>query len=322
MLKQLILAATVGVIAACGGGSVNAQSLPSVEEESLLSGSLPITSYTNNPEILSAPDSIVPESAFFVALGGGLSSVQFTQQKLYFIGVSDVFDEETGEPVASGWADGSIDPMVDASFGLAPVVQAGYFRHFSDSDWLWGGKFSYSYVGAKSSTQKLFVPQNGSFSNGGTTPFTGNEEVELFQSSLTNRMSLIAFLGHSFEKSFIYVGGGPTWSQTTSTLNGVVGFADIDGQHVSITGVTTPEHFSNSQWVAGGDVVVGVTYFLDPSWFLDISYTFGVSAKQTASFSAPFSNTEQGYVTEGTNSGTYTERALTQLITVSVGNAF
>ena len=308
-MKRLTLTlAIAGAIATVGATNVQAQSLT------------PSTECLGQEE---TRPSIVPESAFFLGLGGSFSSVHYTNQNIYFKGVSTVTNSVSGLQTGSGEAAGSVDPLIDSQFGLAPVVQAGYFRHFSGSDWLWGTKFSYSHLGTTSNKQNVLVPQAGSFSTNVTSPFTGNEEVALFQTTVTDQMSLVAFLGYSFEKSFVYLGGGPTASRNTSRLNGVVGFADILGQTVSITGTTAPENFSNSQWVAGGAAVVGVTYFFNSSWFLDVSYTLGLTATQSVSFSAPFANTPSPLIsTRGTNSGTYSGSLFTQSIGISINKAF
>ena len=325
MLTSVLRAATFGAALALGvAGSVNAESPAPPASDANGGSSLPSTSWASNPGTPGPPGRTVPEAACFLGLGGSFSSVRFTHQNLFFVGVSDVFNAQTGLLTGTGTASGSIDPFFDSQFGLAPVVQGGYFRHFANSEWLWGAKFSYNYLGARSSKQNVLVPQAGSFSVVATSsPFTGNEEVALIQTSVEHQMSLIAFLGYSFENFFIYLGGGPTLSETTSTLNGVVGFADILGMpHLSITGTTSPENFHNSQWIAGGEAVVGVCYFFTPSWFLDVSYAFGMTARQAAHFEAAFANAVGVFTTQGTNSGTYTGSAITQSLTISINRAF
>jgi hypothetical protein len=55
-------------------------------------------------------------------------------------------------------------------------------------------------------------------------------------------------------------------------LNGLVGFAFVDGAIVDQSGA--PQDFSSSSWLVGGAAMVGVTYLLTPTWFLDLSYTY------------------------------------------------
>src|ERR1700722_16154787 len=80
--------------------------------------------------------------------------------------------------------------------------------------------------------------------------------------------------------------GGPTLSQTRTRLNGLVGFALLDGGIVDQSGA--PQDFSSSSWLVGGAAVVGVTYFLTPTWFLDLNHTYAMTEGHTANFASPF----------------------------------
>jgi hypothetical protein len=196
----------------------------------------------------------------------------------------------------------------------------GYFSHFRDSKWLWGAKFSYSYLDATSTNQNVVIPQVGSFTSSTSDTFTGNVVVRSYQTSIKHHMALMPFVGRSFEKGFVYLGAGPSLSQKESHLNGVIGFADINGTHVNITG--TPSNFSSSPWVYGGAAVVGATYFIDHSWFLDLNYTFAMTQTQTSSFSGAFSSATDGYTDTGILSGSYGGRVITQSFTISLNKAF
>jgi len=62
--------------------------------------------------------------------------------------------------------------------------------------------------------------------------------------SINDQISMLLFIGHSFDRGFLYLGAGPTLSLTQTYLNGVTGFADINGTHTQITG--TPTNLSSS----------------------------------------------------------------------------
>lgn len=268
-----------------------------------------------------ASASIVPFQAFFVGIGGSYNSVDFNDPYLYAQGVSAI--SQGGIPVAYGSAGGSVDPDFENDSRLAPVVQFGGFRHFADSQWLWGAKFAYGYLDASATEQNIAVPQAGSFTNltdDPTTSFTGNVVVHSYQTKITQQMTLIPFLGRSFENVFIYAGVGPSLSQVESDLNGVIGFAAINGTHENITG--TPSNFSSSEWVFGGAASVGLTYFLDASWFVDVNYTYAMTANHKESFSTPFSSSSDGYDDVGILSGNYSGRVTTQAIGLSINRAF
>jgi hypothetical protein len=78
-----------------------------------------------------APDSLVPQSAFFVGVGGGWDAANFGNQKVFGQGTS--FTPPTGGHTTPqiGSAAGSTGLDLDTQTALAPAVQAGYFQRFS-----------------------------------------------------------------------------------------------------------------------------------------------------------------------------------------------
>jgi hypothetical protein len=301
MKKMTFVVALAGSIAA--GGVANAQSSNAVAR-----------GLRQN----SSPASVVPDSAAFAGLGGSFNSVNFGNQNVYAQGISNVY--LNGALVAYGSAGGPADPYFNTQSTLAPAAQVGFFQHFARSKWLWGAKFSYSHLEATSTNQNVVIPQVGSFTSSNSDTFTGNVVVRSYQTSIHNQMALTPFIGRSFEKSYVYFGAGPSLSQVQSHLNGVIGFADINGTHTNITG--TPSNFSSSQWVHGSAAVAGATYFFDASWFLDLNYSYVVTRIQTTNFSAPFASSTSGYVDTGILSGNYSGRVITQALTISINKAF
>lgn len=303
-MKNLRLAlAIAAVIAAGAAANAHAQSANSA-------GTTPPPSSTQVSNI--------PSSAFFVGLGASYNSTNFTNQSIYAQGVSSI--TQNGIPIANGSAAGTTDPGFSIQASFAPAAQVGYFQHFGNTDWLWGAKFSYNYVGATSTSDNLAVPQSGSFASSDSNTFTGNVVIHSYQTSINNQMMLTPFIGRSFGNSFFYVGAGPTLSHLEANLNGVIGFADINGSHVNITGA--PSDFSNSQWVFGGAVIVGATYFFDPSWFLDASYTYATTVNKTSNYSGPFSSSTDGFDDTGILSGTYSGNTAIQSVTLTINKAF
>jgi hypothetical protein len=69
-------------------------------------------------------------------------------------------------------------------------------------------------------------------------------------------------------------------------INDLIGFADINGARTDVSG--TAQTFSSSGLVLGGAVQIGMTYFLEQSWFLDVNYTYGAPASKTASYFSTF----------------------------------
>ena len=262
----------------------------------------------------------LPDSALYAGLGGSLNSVSYRDQSVWALGISDVYSTSTHELLASGTADGPpVNVNLSTETALGPNAQIGYFRKFDDPAYLWGGKFTYAYPSASSTTSPFLIPQYGSF---GTTPFTGNALVQSYQSTLQQQASFLPYLGKSFQDGFAYLGIGPTLSQVTSKVNGVVGFADINGQRGDISGA--PQSFTKNNWVGGWQAGIGGTYFFDRTWFLDLSYTYGRTAHYTADLGGAFTNVSasSGRTYVGNLIGTASGYLITNAIALTVNKTF
>jgi hypothetical protein len=308
IMKIISALAVAGLIAAGGVANVKAESP---------------NSFARPYAQVTSPGSDVPRSAFFVGLGGSYNSLNFGTQSVYAVGTSNVY--QNGILASTGSAAGPASIYMESQSNLGFAVQGGYFQNFSGSNWLWGAKFAYSYLGTTSTVRNALLPQSGSFTPTATNipvSFTGNAVVSSYQTSIIQQVSFIPFIGRSFEKGFVYLGAGPTLSQIRTKLNGLVGFADITGTPSDISGA--PVDFSSSSWVYGGAAVVGATYFFSPSLFLDVSYTAGITSNQVGNYSSPFYNpsSTNGSVTIGTLVGTSSGRVITQAVTATLNMAF
>ena len=265
----------------------------------------------------------VPYSAFYIGLGASYNSVDFGNQNIFGFATSDVY--KNGSQISSGAAGGPGDVQTNRQSNLAPSAQLGYFQHFPDNDWLWGGKFSYSYLGTTSIVQNVLLPQAGSTTDTGSStavPFTGNAVIRSYRTNISHQMALTPFIGRSFANSFVYIGGGPTLSQTKTTLDGVIGFADVTGVPSDISGL--PQSFSRSSWVFGGAALVGATYFFDPSWFVDAHYMYSMTGKSTNNFPASFTNPNgvNGTTIVGNGYTTTSGSVISQGVMLTLNKAF
>jgi len=122
-----------------------------------------------------ADSSPLPSSGFFVGLGASDNSINLNQD-LYASGVSNVYD--AGVLYAYGEAGGPASPYNDTQTTFAPEGQLGYFRTFganngANNSWLWGAKFTYSYLDSSSTNQSVDVPQFGSFTKTAAGQYSG-----------------------------------------------------------------------------------------------------------------------------------------------------
>ncbi|WP_431301490.1 outer membrane protein [Sediminicoccus sp. BL-A-41-H5] len=231
----------------------------------------------------------VPTSGLYIGAGGSINVARFDTQNTYFAGVSDAF--QNGVRVLSGAAEGPARNPIGSDVAAAPNAQIGYYRNFRDSRWLWGAKASYSYLGASASASNSLLPQFGGFTttDGTYVPFTGNGVARSYQMRAQHQVTLTPFLGYTTDRGFLYLGGGPTLTRIQTDVNGLIGFADINGQVTNVSG--PPQNFSSAGWVWGGMVIAGVTWFLTPDWFLDFAYTASATQRQSGVHNSPFINT-------------------------------
>jgi len=266
------------------------------------------------------PPSYIPQGGFFIGLGGSYNSVKFDQD-IYALGISNVFNGAV--LVATGIAQGPGDPFHNIQSTFAPEVQAGYFRNFTGSSWLWGAKFKYKYLRTTATQQGVIVGQTGSFTpagGGAATPLSGNVLMQSMQTGIEHELSALAFIGQSFTSGTVYVGAGPALLSTKSLINRAVGFGDVNGLPTAITGA--PVSFTSSTWMWGAAAQIGMSYTLAPTWFLDFNYTYAVTKKYDINYSAPFTSTSAGLTYVGTAYITTPQRVTTQAFAVTINKLF
>jgi opacity protein-like surface antigen len=267
-------------------------------------------------------DSNVPRSLFFFGAGAGLELVASGEQSVFNEGISNA----TGAVSVSGIALGPpVTPTLATKADCVPLVQLGYFQHFGESDWLWGVKYSYSYQDKTLATDNLIIPQSGTTSNPAVPTFTGFSVTRSYEVFVDNQMALVPFVGRSFKNGFVYAGAGPSLSRVGARLNDVVGFARIpaleNGALVDVSGL--PQSDAQTQWAFGIAASVGVTYFITPSWFLDLSYSFTQPFPHQFHVEGPFHNDAfSPIILSGTLIGDYTAKVDTHSITLSLNVGF
>lgn len=260
----------------------------------------------------------VPQKGFFVGAGGSLNFSTFPDQDVFGQGLSKIYSGDT--LVARGEAGGSTSPDLSAQTDIAPMAQLGYFERFAGSNWLWGAKFTYNYLNASATQDNFLIPQAGYYTGDVSGVLQGNVYAHSYTMTATNQFALVPFVGYTFDKSFLYLGAGPTLTRIKSELNGLIGFASLFGDHLDLTGA--PQSFSSTNWVWGGTVSTGVTYFFATDWFIDLNYTYTMSTTKTNRFAAPFSTLNDGYTFTGLALGTYSGTVDVQAVMVSINKVF
>lgn len=264
----------------------------------------------------------VPDTAFYAGVGVSANLVVPTNQTMFSQGISNVF--QNGALAANGAAGGPTNPNPPTAATISPSAQLGYFQRLTESPWLLGGKFTYNYIAATSTDNFVAVPQIGSFAlvgGGPITAFTGNVVIRSYQITADHQFAFVPHVGYAIDRSYIYAGAGPSLTHTQVKLNNVVGFANINGAAgTSITGA--PTSYSSSQWLIGATLAVGATYFLTPSWFFDLGYTYTITDLWNTTYASAFSNTTSGFQTRGILSGSYTGSLNTHTLTVSINRRF
>src|SRR5262249_24718524 len=269
------------------------------------------------------PQTRVPDRAFFVGGGASYNWVNFGTQDIFGIGTSNVF--QNGKVVVTGEAAGPGTVDLDTSSNPAPSVQVGYFQRFGDTDWLWGAKLEYSYVGTSPTAHRILLPQLGVFTRTATgekVPFVGTAVAKSFEARIDHQIALVPIVGRTFlERSFVYIGAGPTLSRIRTKIDDLVGFADIVGTPTDVSGA--PVDFSSTSWVWGGTATIGVTWFINRSWFLDANYAYSMTSDHTSHYSKPFLN-PNGLLgpTAGTLVGTSSGNLTIHGITLTINKAF
>lgn len=264
----------------------------------------------------------MPASGFYVGAGVSANLVVPTNQTMFSQGISNVF--QTGTLAATGAAGGPTNPHPPNASTISPSAQVGWFHKLGESRWMAGGKLTYNYIAATATDHFVAVPQSGSFSmvtGGPITSFTGNVVIRSYQITADHQFALVPHVGYTFDRSYLYVGAGPSLTRTEVKLNNVVGFANINGAAgTSITGA--PTSYSSSQWLIGATLSAGATYFLTPSWFIDFGYAFTITDLWNTAYASAFANNTGGFQTAGVLSGSYTGGLNTHALTVSINRRF
>ncbi len=219
--------------------------------------------------------------------------------------------------VASGSAGGPAPAFQSTLETFAPLVQVNYLQNIADTDWAWGTKFTYKYLGLSFTDSNIISPQAGTLTSTGASSdtFTGHAVANSELVSVDHELGFLGYLAHSFDRGRIYFGGGPVIFSTQTHIYDFTGYADVNGTHFDVTG--TPITLGNSLWMWGGTLQLGMMYYVRPLCYIDISYDVIITGRYTQSFSTPFSSESGGFTTTGVANITTAQSITAQSLNLS-----
>jgi opacity protein-like surface antigen len=272
----------------------------------------------------------VPFSGFFAGVGVSRSYYNFTNLDSYSQGVSKGYSLVYSTEY-TGAASGSTNTgLLNGVSNSSPAAQLGYFQKFTKtSPWVWGVKATYAFLNAEAQSDKaLLVPQSGGYTppiGAGEGHLTGNVVIKQVTAKVNNQIGLLPILGRTYKRGFFYLGGGPSWSQTIISNNGVDGTA-VNMATGKIDSQTDRDkfNFTGSNWSVGWQATAGATYFIDSKTFFDLSYSYAQTGYQSIPYSANFRGADirAGTLNEGTLSGNTNGAIANQSVILTINRRF
>lgn len=232
------------------------------------------------------------QDGFFLGVGGSYNNGQVSAD------TSLTLTAANGFPPLAVFA-GSTGSYKQTAQRFSPEAQLGYFKYLSASQWLWGVEFLYQY-----SNLSLNAIDFSTLLASPSTIVRDTLQLGGVRNDINHSLMLPFFLGHSYSKGFVYGGIGPSVFYTTQRV------AYVDESH-SANYIGIINGLAKSQWVPGGAAQVGLTYYLNPSWFLKINYTCAFSGNYSINKEVAFVDG----VNNGLNSGSLTLNTRQSLIT-------
>ena len=209
---------------------------------------------------------------------------------------------------------------------LAPELQAGYFKHIKNTQNLYGIKFSYQYLGSTATNSNLYIPQLGEMvsSTGTTSSLFGYVNGDSIQVTTSHEFNLLAVIGRSLGNKYFYLGAGPALFNMRSKNYDSIGYAEYEGVTVDVTGLVN--YSSPPVWAWGGAAQLGMTYFINPTWFIDASYTYAATGNNMKPHEQAFANSSSignvNYTASGTLFTKDTLRVNNQTLALSINKVF
>lgn len=220
----------------------------------LLVNGVLITAFAGVPEI---PSRLIP--GLYVGVGGSWNTIDESFNSLLF---------------TSNGRSGQDKYDVNLS-RLAPTAQVGYWVPLCNG-WLWGVAGQWKYL--------AYETNNVNASRGQNLPNATFSSINIFgpkidrdftsQSEINNEVLLLLYFGKQFNKGYAYLGVGPAlFTASNSIFVSSVHTPSGVGDHLVSTSV------SSDKTVWGGAIQVGYNYYVEPTLFVNFSYTYAQTGK-------------------------------------------
>lgn len=221
------------------------------------------------------------QSGYYLGFGGGYTAANLSANtNLSMTALS-------GVPPLGLFVGDEYDNSHSAN-AIFPKVQAGFLQSFTSSPWLWGVELVAQYLNlnlkgdANQPLRLINQPVN-------TTNDISTASLTL---KLKDNFMIPAFIGHSWNNSFMFLGLGPSVLRTQLVAKQVTD--SLSGNYIG-----TITNFSATKWVVGGALEAGVAYYFNPTWFLRLDYTYLF----TGHYDTHYSNEYSSSINHGLNDG-------------------
>lgn len=184
-------------------------------------------------------------------------------------------DETTKTTLAVSPFQSGNDRYYASSSRFSPSVQIGYWAPVYSS-WLWGVSAQWNYLGYKTENDHASRGQNLPNATFSSINIFGPNVIRDFssQSQLNNEALFLGFLGLPTTNGFVYLGIGPALLTATNSIY-VTSIHTPAGTGNQLTAGSV----SSNHILWGGAVQVGYNYYLEPTIFLSLNYTYLYSGK-------------------------------------------
>ncbi|OGT66998.1 MAG: hypothetical protein A3J38_09355 [Gammaproteobacteria bacterium RIFCSPHIGHO2_12_FULL_45_9] len=200
------------------------------------------------PDMMPCPPAPMNQTGIYVGLGGSYNTIQDS-----FKGFTSWYTPNTTDNIKEYTSD-----YIANSQTFAPMGQIGYFQHFQGSNWFMGAKFLYQYLNDQS------IQGNNINSQTGTTDGTYT-----WYATVDHELALMPYWGRSFDSAMVYLGFGPALLGVTQSAGSTTPNTDYPYKNV----------FNNSEWMWGGAVQLGASWYFNPTWYLAGDYTYAVTGR-------------------------------------------